>query len=246
MPSQSASRRARNERLAAMQKQQKSAERRRKFTWWGAGLVVVVILVALITVSVVNKNASKNKATGPIPVLDINSTATKLNTGQPLQTGPAPWSLPTDATPYVSAAGLQFLSAEQLAVHYHAHIDIIVNGKAVAVPALIGITAQIGSPAYSFLHTHTNDGVLHIESPQNTKFTLGQAMVEWGVRLTSTCLGGYCSDSTHDFKVFVNGQQQSGNPQNIVLKAHQEIALWYGAKSATPNVPSSFKFPAGE
>lgn len=244
MPSQSASRRARNERITAIQKQQQAAERRRTLIWIVVGVIVVGALVAGITLSVIHKNKknSPDNATGAIPTLSINKTATKLSTGQPLSTSTAPWQLPTDQKPYISAAGLQILSAEQLAVHYHAHLDIIADGKPVSVPQYIGVILAGANSGISFLHTHDTSGVLHVEAPTNSKFTLGQAFVEWGVRLTSSCAGGYCADATHDLKFFVNGKQYTGDPQNLVLKSRQEIAIWYGDKGATPDVPKTFDF----
>jgi len=246
MPSQSASRRARNERITAIQKQQQAAERKRLLMWWTVGVVVVGALVALITLSVVNKNGGNkpNQPAGALPTLSINENATKLSSGQSLSTKPGPWANPTDQTPYISAAGLQILSAEQLAVHYHAHLDIVADGKTLPVPQYIGIITSGPNTGISFLHTHDTSGVVHVEAPTNSKFTLGQVFVEWGVRLTSTCMGGYCTDATHAFKVFVNGKQYTGNPQNLVLKSLQEVALWYGDKNATPDVPKSFDFKA--
>jgi len=248
MPSQSASRRARNERIAAIQKQQQAEERRRQILWWTVGLVVVGALVALIAVSVIHKNKSNttDATPGPVPTLEINSAATKLTTGQPLATSapsgnPLTWPLPSDPGPYVTAAGLT-TQAEMTNIHYHAHLDVIDNGKNVALPQGLGFVTT----TLSFVHTHDTSGIIHLESPTAQKFTLGQAFVEWGVRLTSTCVGGLCTDSTHDLKFFVNGKQYTKNPQDLVFKPHMEVAIWYGAKGAKVDVPSSYKFPAGD
>ena len=73
--------------------------------------------------------------------------------------------------------------------HVHAHLDVFVNGKAVTVPAAIGIdiadpavkrfsrpTARRGmagsarrarKPCISPLHTHATDGVLHTEAKED-------------------------------------------------------------------------------
>jgi hypothetical protein len=62
-----------------------------------------------------------------------------------------------------------------------------VNGQKVAVPEGIGIDPQAG--IITLLHTHQPDGVIHVESPVERRFTLGQFFRVWGVRLSDTCIG---------------------------------------------------------
>lgn len=70
-------------------------------------------------------------------------------------TGP-PWDAPSDPSARVEAAGLPMLGAEGEAEHIHAHLDVIVNSKPVAVPADIGIDLKAGK--ISLLHTHVSNG----------------------------------------------------------------------------------------
>src|SRR5436190_21388601 len=140
MPSQSASRRTRNERLAEIQKQQKSAERKRLVIWWVVGVIAVAALVVPTTITLINNNKThKPKHPGAVPTLDINAAGTQLTTGEPLSTATGPWNLPTDESPYISAAGLQLLP-EMLQVHYHAHLDVIADGTTIPLPQSLGIT----------------------------------------------------------------------------------------------------------
>lgn len=164
-----------------------------------------------------------------------------------LRTTPPPWPAPMDNNAkYVDAAGLPAFTSEKTLVHYHAHLDIIDEGKAVTVPADIGIVFEGGKAvAISPLHTHTPDGVLHVEAERNAKFTLGQLFTEWGVRLSPTCVGGLCDDSSHDIAFAVNGVPYEGDPGEIALKPHEEIAIVYGAKGNLPKPPASYDFPKG-
>jgi hypothetical protein len=135
--------------------------------------------------------------------------------------------------------GLDTLPQEALTTHYHAHLDIFVNGKAVSVPALIGINT--GAQYLTQLHTHDTRGVIHIESPKkNDRFTLGQFMAEWAVFLNARCIGAYCDN----LKWYVNGKQMTGDPQNYTLQPHDEIAIVVGKPPA--QIPSSYKFLEGE
>jgi hypothetical protein len=124
-----------------------------------------------------------------------------------------------------------------LVEHYHAHLDIFVDGKKVKVPALIGINP--GAGYLTELHTHDARGVVHIEATDTRNFNLGQFVAEWAVFLNSNQIGAY-----KGLKWYVNGQLQTGNPQDLVLKSHQEIAIVIGKPPA--NIPSSYAFSPGE
>src|SRR5712691_4730540 len=89
-----------------------------------------------------------------------------------LQTGPAPW-LPETATlrARLAAIGLPALEQEGTILHTHQHLDILVNGAAIEVPANVGInqTELYIAP----IHTHDVTGILHVESDDVRAFTLG-------------------------------------------------------------------------
>jgi hypothetical protein len=143
------------------------------------------------------------------------------------------------------AVGLDVKPQEGTAVHFHTHLDILVDGKPVPVPANLGISTT--EQAMSELHTHDTRGVLHIEAPTTNKhYTLGQVFSVWQVRLTPTSIGGLTADSTKTFVAYVDGKKWDGDPAAIELKSHEEIALVYGSKDAKVKVPSSYKFEQGE
>jgi hypothetical protein len=152
----------------------------------------------------------------------------------------APWSVdyqfladrlaPLDLTTLGGHSGLT--------EHFHAHLDIFQDGKRVKIPKWVGINP--GAGYLTELHTHDDSGVVHIEAQKARDFTLGQLMAEWGVFLNSQCVGGYCGG----VKWYVDGKPQTGNPQDLVFKPHQEIALVVG--TPPEKIPSSYKFPAGE
>src|SRR5438128_1975055 len=59
---------------------------------------------------------------------------------------------------------------EHFDVHIHAHVSIYIDGKATHIPAQVGI-APDGSCLY-WLHTHSSDGVIHIEAPNGFAISL--------------------------------------------------------------------------
>jgi len=174
--------------------------------------------------------------------------------------GAAPWPLPADPMALVRRAGLTPTTHEFFTYHVHAHLDVFVNGRRVQVPGGIGIDITDpavhrgeveGAPDYggikgcprpciSPLHTHDVTGVLHIEAPTKTRFTLGQFFQEWGVRLDGSCVGGYCTPGA-SVVVFVDGKRQRGNPAGIALSSQQEIALVIGSPVGYGNSGSSHR-----
>ena len=133
---------------------------------------------------------------------------------------------------------------EGTAVHIHQHLDIYLYGEPVPVPALIGIDPATG---FAPLHVHDTGGVVHVESPTVRDYTLGQFFAVWGVRLTPTCIGGYCAGGGRQLQVFVDGHLHRGDPTTLTLAPHQEIVVAFGTRAQLPSpIPSSYRFPAGE
>jgi hypothetical protein len=124
-------------------------------------------------------------------------------------------------------------SMEYSVFHIHAHLDIIINGQPHPVPAQIGI---LDNTCLYWLHTHDQSGIIHIEAPMQTKFTLGQFIDIWNS--TQNIMLQYGTP-----KVYVNGNEIPGNYRDIELDAHEEIAMIYGTP---PNsIPASYQFPQG-
>jgi hypothetical protein len=169
-----------------------------------------------------------------------------LSTAQPPWLPPAVIDNGKNSAAYVAAAGLPY-SEEMLSVHYHAHLDITADGKAVAVPPYIGfVTSGTKALGLAPLHTHQQDGIIHIENSVPATFVLGQFFVEWGVRLTKDCVGGLCAGKGKELAFFVDGKRFTGDPGSIVLKRHEEIAIQYGDTGKLPTPPSSYAFPSNE
>ena len=157
---------------------------------------------------------------------------------------PPPWPAPAEPLAQVRAAGLQ-LGEMGTAEHYHFHLDVIVNGEPVPVPADLGVDPATG--AMSYLHTHTADGVVHIEAGRaGQKFTLGQLFTQWDVRLSANQLGGLRADGANTLSAYVDGTKAAGNPAHLRVAPHQEIALVYGPADQVVDVPSDYAFAQGD
>jgi hypothetical protein len=173
------------------------------------------------------------------------------------------WPAPSDPMKLSRDAGLEPTDREFLTTHTHAHLDVFVDGQRIRIPAGIGIdiaapkgieatktldgtgmdyqVSTCDAPCLSELHTHDPDGVLHTESSKAKQdpHTLGQFFTEWGVRLDDSCVGEYCKpDTTVD--VYLDGKKQSGNPADIKLTTHLEVAIVIG--KAPTLIPDAWSF----
>lgn len=172
-----------------------------------------------------------------------NSTYTPPPSLSSLQTGSIPWPPEIDHLQNrLRAINLPILQTEGVALHTHQHLDIFIDGQPVTVPADIGIGPN--DSYISPIHTHDTSGFIHVESPNVQTYNLGQFFDIWGVRLTDTCLGGYCNDSAKTLSLYSNGKSVKNNFRNLTLAPHQEIVLSFGTPSNLPSpIPSSYVFP---
>lgn len=203
------------------------------------GLAATVTALILTACSSTASSGSSNGSSGGA----ASATTTAGAQAAPSTAAAANWSRNPDQTSTARKAGLPMLGTEMLQVHYHAHLDVIVDGKPVTVPQYVGIDEN--AQTITALHTHDTSGVLHIESAKDTPFTVGQFFTEWGQPLSATQIGPVALGADHELHLIVNGKEVTGDPAAYVLKAHDEIAVWVGAKGQTPQVPSSYNFPAG-
>ncbi|GAA3550854.1 hypothetical protein GCM10022222_37960 [Amycolatopsis ultiminotia] len=201
------------------------------------GVVAVVALLVVVIVVVANTSKPQDNATAT----NLNSPPATTAVGRAT---PPPWPAPADATAAVRAAGLPMLTEEGAVEHIHAHLDVRVDGRAIEVPAFLGIDQNRAS--ISPLHTHDPSGVVHIESPVARRFSLGELFSEWDLSLSANNIGSLRSGDGKTVRVFVNGKQQNGNPAAVTFSAHDEVAVLYGTPQPGENVPSRYDFPSGE
>jgi hypothetical protein len=135
-----------------------------------------------------------------------------------------------------SVDGITCQQHEQVLFHIHAHLTIFVAGKARQIPYGIGIGAPLsvqkttagpfvgGGSCFSWLHTHAVDGIIHIESPLQRTYTLGDFFDIWRQPLSSSQVGPARGQVT----AIVNGFVYNGSPRQIPLESHAQIQLDVG------------------
>jgi hypothetical protein len=129
---------------------------------------------------------------------------------------------------------------EQLAVHIHTHLAVFDHGVLRPVPAGVGVVAplpqhtpegpfDLATQCYYWLHVHAQDGVIHVESPTDRTYTLGDFFDVWQQPLTATRVGPAHGRIT----VYVNGRRYRDDPRTVRLAAHDDVQIDVG----TPVVP---------
>src|SRR5258708_39164400 len=88
---------------------------------------------------------------------------------------------PTPANPaYPTIDSVSCDELEQSAFHIHAHVSIYINGQSVSIPGNVGIAGDPSNPScFYWLHTHSSDGVIHIEAPNGFSPTLKNFLDIW-------------------------------------------------------------------
>ena len=148
---------------------------------------------------------------------------------RPQNSGAPPWAAPRSVATGVQMAGLSLEPAPGVVTRYAIHLDVLMNGKPVPVPAGIGIDGRAREVAP--IYTDDGSGVIRIASNAAAPtFTLGDVFDEWQVPLANAT-------------AFVNGSLRDGDPAAIVLAPHQEIAVTFGSPGTS--IPDKYAFPGG-
>ena len=186
---------------------------------------------------------STASSTGTATSSAATSTATASSTTSgpqigfeavPLEQGPDLASAST--TQPTAVDGIQCKPSEQLVYHIHSHLAVFDNGRLYALPGGIGIPGSqeeqsqygpvaVGGQCYFWLHTHTADGVIHVESPLRSIFTLGDFFDVWRQPLTADRIASLRGKVS----AFVNGKPWHKSVRAIPLLPHADIQLEIGA-----------------
>lgn len=224
---------ARIEREEIQRKQ--SARKRNRTVSLIVGLVLAAVVIGLL---VLLGGGDANTSASPAP---SGATIPEPATLPGIMQTPPPWSNNVAQLPErLAALSLPALNDAPGALHHHIRLWIYVDGKPVVVPADIGLSPQAASP----LHTHDETGLVHVESADpDFQPVLAQFMDVWGLYFTQTCLGDACNDGDRQLRVFLNGQEYTGDPTLLPLTDQAALVITMGTTDQLPDpMPDSFTF----
>ncbi|HEY1162044.1 MAG TPA: hypothetical protein VGF78_03130 [Candidatus Dormibacteraeota bacterium] len=161
----------------------------------------------------------------------------------------------TNANVQPPVAGIPCDVGEHTQVHYHAALQIVYGGVVHNIQPNIGIVSS-PSPCFYWLHVHAaNPNVIHIESPRNRTFTLGDFFAIWskwsGINqpLDATHVSTLTLTPDQKLVIYVDlgdgsgAKLYTGDPAKIVLTAHEVITLEITPPTVAP--PPTFTFEPG-
>ena len=221
---------SRQQRIAqTLAAQRRAEQRRRRLILMGTALALIAV-VSAVTLAVVHQGgkaaAASSSELGP--------------EGIALPAGPSLAPVSSAATG-ATVDGIQCDASEQVGYHIHAHLAVYVNGGSRQIPYGIGVATPAvnqtpqgpfaqATRCYYWLHTHASDGVIHVESPTQRQYTLGDFFDIWRQPLSATAVG----PATGTVTASVNGVARSGDPRSIILSEHEDIQLDVGAPIVPP------------
>lgn len=115
--------------------------------------------------------------------------------------------------------------------HNHVLLTIYIDGKEYPLPANIGIPTNSsgGATCFYWLHVHPqNQNIIHIESPVDEPFVLGQFIDEWNQQFQSL---GFPSQLllSKGWTIWINGKVYHGSLKDVPLNEHTMITIAYGS-----------------
>ena len=198
-------------------------------------IVVASVLVAALVIGVVvltgGDSGSPTPSAAGVTLPDPATLAGVIRE-------PPPWTNNIERT-NERLAELNLPSLSETILHHHIQLSIFVDGQPVVVPAGIGYSPELS--VFSPLHTHDTQGIVHVESADpNFEPVLGQFMDVWGVYFTPTCIGSESNDGDRSLRVYVDGDEYTGDPTLLPLTDMLSVVITFGTKDQLPDpIPSA-------
>jgi hypothetical protein len=123
-------------------------------------------------------------------------------------------------------SGITCDKGEHLVYHNHTKLVINIQNETLSIPAGIGI---IPNDCIFWLHTHDDSGIIHVESPVKTAFSLDQFLKVWEIFDNSSFIENISKNDivANVSMISENSPQQSksDNYKDIVLENNAIIIL---------------------
>lgn len=106
------------------------------------------------------------------------------------------------------------------AFHIHPELKIFINGQEVVIPENIGIKPY----CMNALHTHDDLPLIHVESPVQKDFTLGDFFAVWEKNFNSMEILDFKATEAGQVKITVNGEEVD-TFENTILRDKDKIVI---------------------
>ncbi|HET8930357.1 MAG TPA: hypothetical protein VFN21_06845 [Acidimicrobiales bacterium] len=203
---------------------------------WIFPVIAAVLVIGFgVATFLVLRGSDSTAAVGPegVPIQNVPDLASPKST--------------VDGTP-VNGITCRSSMGQDVDHHIHQHIRIFVDGEQKRIPAGVGIhgtpwTQDIDGGRFVnnsakgcvyWLHSHADDGIIHVESPSKRTFTLGDFFDVWNQPLSETQVG----PAEGPVVAFLDGKR-IGDPRDVPLTDGGVIQLNVG-EPVVPFEPMDF------
>jgi hypothetical protein len=232
---------AAREKSTAFRKREVELARRRHLLQAGvAAIAVLAIVVVAVLVAGRHRSSTAPSAGGPSETATVTLTGPPGPEGMVLEQG-TPLAAASGSATGQTVDGVQCNSMEQAVYHIHVHLSVYVDGSLCPVPPGIGVVEPVAqhspngvfdqaSHCYYWLHTHAQDGIIHVEAPNRATYTLGNFFDIWHQPLSTRQVGPARGSVT----AYVNGARYTDDATRIPLDSHEDIQLDIGTPAVAP------------
>jgi hypothetical protein len=196
----------------------------------------------------IKSTSSSNEVANPMPArppATVISAACVSTMGYE-QTEPAYlnqrfiFALPPDPSRCAHVAGLSLGPRLAAPAYNHVHLDLVLDGGPVTVPAGVGMTTS--NKEYAPLFTQSDTGIIWFT--KSAQLTLGQFFQMWGHPLGRDIIGSLHTLPDYPVTWYINGEPVK-DPGSAVLHNRDEIFAFEDLRGAPVNPTATFDWPDG-
>ncbi len=111
---------------------------------------------------------------------------------------------------------------QALVMHIHPELTIIANGGQITIPDNVGLS----NTCHRYIHTHEDLPLIHVESPVERDYTLGDFFWVWGEEFNRNQIMDYTANNYHKIVMTVDGKPNE-EYENLILRDKQKIVVEY-------------------
>ena len=152
---------------------------------------------------------------------------------------------PTEQALAAPVDGIGCDTTEALVYHIHQHLTMYDHGRQVLLPSSIGIPGSEANPTcFYWLHVHAlYPGIIHVESPSQRIYTLGQFFDVWKATKNDAIPPGDAyvlklqqAAARGDVTVFVENRRWNRGYRSVPLTSRESITVEIGKPIVPPTV----------
>ena len=203
----------------------------REATFWGA--VTAISLALLLVLLAQDRGWFEDDTNSSNESPDSSSNSTEGHVTAENSTNESSNSTSSESSSNSTAdspdpLALECLDHDGLARHDHVTLQIFIDGEPHTVEAAVGIQTDVCNGNQNNMHavhTHSDNGVLHVELNEPGDVPLGVFFDIWGYHFNETGIFDYRVNSTHEFAMYVHASNENATEEHRVTSFDDYLIL---------------------